>query len=389
MRPEIRHAVRKLQPYAVLRYARSRRWEQVKGIEERFWLMRHSEHRLRQLQIPMDADEVGYVDAMQDVLDRLAEIEGIDRETALENLLSSDADVLRLRVVRQNAEGGQIPLTADVALRDSARRALLSVACSVVKPAAFHPRLSRTEADQLLAACRAGQTELGSYVVKIACPLDAVDEVRDLIDPRTFTRRVMSHLMMTTSRLVTSIEQTSVDDFIEQDRERSLLSANLCEALVGMQPEHEPGQIELGVTWGVDPHVEPPSPREVPRRVVIKAEYLPEIERAARILRPTSTVEQDEALIGTVEELRGTVGGDGRRSGEVYFSLLLPEGDSLRVRANLDASQYATAMSAHERGREYIRLVGVLRRGPRLSEMNPIKAVHLVRDREDDRSESA
>jgi hypothetical protein len=382
MRPEIRRAVQKVRPFTVLQYAESRHWERVEGIAGRFWLMRHPEQRLRQLQIPMDDEDVGYVDAMQDVIERLADTEAIERDTVLENLLSSDSDVLRLRVIRPNSDGGQLPLIDDVALRESARRALLSTACSVIKPAAFHPRLSRTEADQFLAACRAGQTEVGSYVVKIICPLHAVDEIRDLLDPQTFTRRVTSHLMLATSGLVRSIEQSSVDTFIKQHEERPLLSANLCEALLNMQPDREPGQLELRATWGVDPRVVPPSESVVPPRVVIKAEYLPEIERAARILRPMPSVEQDEELIGTVEELRGAVGEDGRRSGEVYFSLLLPEGDSLRARANLDVNQYATAMRAHEQGRVYVRLVGVLRRGPRISEMVPLKSVQLLHDRE-------
>ena len=327
----------------------------------------------------MDGEDAGYVDAIQDVIDRLADIEQVDWGVVLENLTSSDSDLLRFGVVHPDSKSGQLSLAADVSLRDSARRALLSSACSVVKPATVHPRLSRSEADQLLAACRAGQTELGSYVVKILCPLHAVDEAPDLLEPRPFTRRVTSHLMSTTSKLIGNIEQGSVDAYLEQNEEEQLLSANLCEALAGMQPDRNEGQVELGVTWGADPRTPPPTESEVPSRVVIKAEYLPEIERAAQLLRPTP-VEQDEELIGTVEELRGSVGGDSRRSGEAYFSVLLQEGESLKVRANLDADQYATAVAAHEKGREYVRLVGVLRRGPRIGEMNPIKLLRRLHE---------
>lgn len=252
----------------------------------------------------MDDEDPGYIDAMLDVIDRIAEIEDLPLEIALDNVLSSDSDVLRVRVAHRDSDGGQLPLAADVALREHARRALLSAACSVVKPAAFHPRLSRSEADQLLAACRAGQTEVGSYVVKILCPLHAVDEGLGILDPRPFTRRVTSHLMLATSGLVSSIEQSSVDAYIAEHEQRPMVSANLCEAILGMQADRDAGQVELGATWGVDPRVPPPLPSEVPSRVVIKAEYLPEIERAARILRAIPAVAHDEELIGTVDPLR-------------------------------------------------------------------------------------
>ena len=68
----------------------------------------------------------------------------------------------------------------------------------------------------------------------------------------------------------------------------------------------------------------------------------------ARILRPAPSTAREEQLIGTVEQLAGAVGGDGRRSGEVVFSLL-KDGEQVRVRASLDAEQYQTAMRAHER----------------------------------------
>lgn len=382
---EQRRMVGKLRPLAVRQYAEARRWIRVEGGRWRVWLLRHSEERLRQLQIPMDEDDVGFVDAMLDVVRRLSEVEQRPPEAVLADLQWPDADVLRVRVANRDAEGGQLSLAADVMLRDGARRALLASACSVINPVPFHPRMSRSEADTLLAACRAGQTEVGSYVVKVICPLHAVDERLDLVDPVPFTRKVTAHLMQVTSELVTSIERSSVDAYLDAHAERPGLSSNLCDALLRMQPrrdeqpERDAGQLELSTTWAADPRVRPPTEDEVPSRVVIKADYMPEIERAAQRLRPSSTGAREEWLVGTVETLDGTVGTDGRRSGEVYFSVLSPDGDSMmRVRAILDPEKYEVAMQAHERGHAYVRLLGVLHRGTRLGRIEPLRRLDLL-----------
>lgn len=372
MTPDEQHQLAcKLRPLAVRQYAESRGWIRVEGSRRRIWLLRHPVERLRQLQIPMDVDQLGFTDGMLDVVRRLGEVEQRPLAAVLADLQWPDADVLRVRVASPDAEGGQLSLAADVMLREGARRALLASACSVVNPVAYHPRLSRSEADAMLAACRAGQTELGSYVVKIICPLHAVEESLDPSHPMPFTRRVTTHLMHVTSALVTSIEHSSVDAYIDEHAKRPELSANLCEALVRMQPET--GQLELATTWAADPRVPAPAEARVPSRVSIKAEYFAEIDRAAQLLRPASKGVGEERFVGTVETLDGTVGPDGRRSGEVYFSLLLPEGEPMRVRAVLDPEQYEEAVRAHERGNAYVELVGVLNRGTRIGKVDPLR----------------
>jgi ketosteroid isomerase-like protein len=378
---EARRIAGTLRPLAVRRYAESRQWIRLEGARWRVWLMQHPHDRLRQLQIPMDEDDVGYVDAMLDVVRRLAAVEQRSPRAVLADLQWPDADVLRVRVANDAAEGGQISLAADVMLRDGARRALLASACSVVHPASFHPRLSRSEADTLLAACRSGQTELGSYVVKIICPLYAVDE-----EPVPFTRRVTRHLMRVTSELVTSIERTSIDAYLDSQAESPTLSSNLCDALLRMQPRGEEdlkgdaGHLELSTTWAADSQVPPPTDAEVPSRVVIKAAYMREIERAAQRLRSTGTDVREEWLVGTVETLDGTPGADGRRSGEVYFSLRMREGDLVRARAFLDPDKYEVAMKAHMRGRADVLLLGELHRGARLWRIDPLRRLTLLDD---------
>lgn len=186
-----------------------------------------------------------------------------------------------------------------------------------------------------------------------------------------FTRRVTTHLMKTTSALMTSIECGSVDAFIDSDAAHPALSSNLCDALARMQPET--GQIELSTTWAADPRIRPPSKEEAPARVVIKAEYLPEIERAAQRLRPSTQEAREEWLVGTVEALEGTVGAGGRRSGDVYFSLLLPDGESTRARAILDPDNYDIVVRAHAQGNAYVRLLGVLHRGTRIGRIDPLR----------------
>lgn len=81
-----RITVGQLRPLAVRLYAESRGWVSIPVEGERFWLFRHPEQRLRQLQIPMDVEDIGFVDAMHDVVRRIAEIERRSIDAVLADL---------------------------------------------------------------------------------------------------------------------------------------------------------------------------------------------------------------------------------------------------------------------------------------------------------------
>jgi len=243
--------------------------------------------------------------------------------------------------------------------------------------------MTRGTAETLLAACRAGQTEFGSYVVRVICPLHAVETT--LLDAVPFTRKVTISLMRSVAELVASIEAGTMDGYIDAIAEHPGMSANLCEALVQMQPapdEQAPerihGEVELATTWGADPRVRPPTEDEAPSRVFVKAEYSREIERAAQRLRPTADASRVDGYVGTVERLDGTIGADGRRSGEVRLSLLLPDGESQRARATLGPDDYAVAVAAHEHGRAYVFVYAALQRGSRIAQLGPVQHFALL-----------
>lgn len=367
-----------LRPLPVRNYAESRGWLPVSGIRGRLWVFSHPVEKLRQVQIPMDADAPDFPEAMLIMASRFAELEGRGLEEVLSDLQHPDADTLRFRVVTPDAQGGQLPLADDISLREGARRALLAAASSVVSPARHHPRLSRNQAEQLVKSCLAGQTERGSYVLKIVCPLNAVEEPQTLFESAPFVRRTTQLLMEATGELVGSIEGDAVEELLERDRQAPRISWNLCDALLRMRPS-EGGKVQLSVNWAADPSTPPPA--GVPTSVSLPAEYFPRIEQVANALRPLTTQPQPQLLIGTVESLDGTVGDDGRRAGDVVIRVFTEEGDAVTARAALTVEQYAAADQAHMQGHGYVWMRGTLRRGARIGRIEQIEDFDLVRPR--------
>lgn len=364
-------------PSAVRDYAKANGWEQVKeGAKGRVFLFRHTIDKLRQLIIPMDFSP-DYAEVIVDATARIATLEGRPIEAVLTDLLMPDADILRFRVATRDEAGGTLPLQEGINLLDGAKKAVLAAACSVVSPQSHHPRMSRTETAQLLSSCRLGQTENGSFVVKIACPLSAVKEnSADL----PFVRRTTEFLLKSAYRIVDAIERDEVESVYEDLPGQPVISSNICDAILQMQDTKENASLSISAQWASTM----PGPREasLPPEVTFNPDYFSTVEDIHLRLSPSSE-DRESIFPASVETLDGDLGDDGRRSGDVML-YVFNEDEILRARVTLNPDEYAIADKAHMEA-AFVLFKGVLHRGRRVHRITHIEDFQLLKTDKTDR----
>ncbi|HND22348.1 MAG TPA: hypothetical protein PLB18_23455 [Acidobacteriota bacterium] len=205
--------------------------------------------------------------------------------------------------------------------------------------------MSLAEADTFVETCRLG-IEPGSFTAVLICPLTPDSSYQPVLSPEfagePFARKVTRLLIQSTSLIVESIESGNLDRFLSPS-EDSIVSANLCDALLGMKLSGKSAQLRITPAWSQ----KYPVPTELAAQtVVIKAEYLAEIEQLSQRLRPQRQ-SQKEWIIGWVETLNGEPGTDGAMQGEVTVSGFTESSDHIRGKIYLSAADYANAGEAH------------------------------------------
>ncbi len=384
--------VLQVRPLEVRRYAIAEGWQRAEGVNGVIALYQHPDSDLDQLIVPLDPLMDDYGRSMADVIERLAIRSGLSPLQILEDLLNSACDLVRFRLDEPDSQRGSIPLVQGISLLGAAERALLSAACSVIQPQAFHPRLSRGEAEQLVKACRMGQTERGSFTLKIACPLDAVEPdvsatpmpLFDKIsepDSETatngkkepFTRQVTRLLMGSLNRVMRAIDSDKTASLLVEETGQPVLSANLCEAVLAMQPIGERSRLTVQTSWSKA--FAPPSESETPSVVLLRSDVFREIEVVARELRPSNEPRVSQ-FVGLVDSLLGDPDPEGRVQGDVILMLFDVEG-TIRARATLGAGDYQIAWQAHGAAR-YVSLNGMLIRERRTHRIEKISQFKLL-----------
>jgi hypothetical protein len=393
------HLIGSINPKDVRTYAASSGWKRTASINGKVAVFTDPGSDLDQLLIPLDASVSDYNRRMAEVVVNLAAKEGRPALEVLNDLLLLASDVLRFRLEEPEAQSGVIPLNQGIDLLAGARKAILAAACSVVQPQVFHPRLSRAEAEQLVQACRLGQTETGSFTAVIACPLnvggpvlppsqplplfegkpgalgDRDEEGTDSQPaPEPFTRKVTALLMHAIARIVTAVDSDDVQNLASSGVSAPAVSANLCDALIMMQPMGDRSRLLVSAAWS---KVFLPPPSTAPNVVHLRREHFSVIATLASALRPAHQP-KPSMFVGLVDALFGDPDEDGRVSGEVQL-LIINQEEVRRARINLGPKDYHKAWEAHGVG-GYVQLYGILVLGDRVHRIENVSNFKFLKD---------
>lgn len=367
--------VHRLDPVRVQEYVRATGWRQESHLGRgQTAVYERPESRFEQFSVPLSRDLMDYDLLMATAVAMVAQFEKRPAAGLLAELLLPPSDILKFGESSPAASAGDVPFEHGLSLVSGARKTLLAAACSTIRPLRFHPRMSLTEAEQFLQQCRLGQTERGSFVLTVACPLDAVPAEGNLFDNRPFTRRVTEFLMRSLHRLVSALDVGDTDAVLQQADSELPLSANLCEGLLDMAPEGEDSFLQ--VTAEFTRTLPEPAHATIPRTVRLRRELFPRIESLAERLRPVE-VPKRQLLVGFVETLNGRPNPDNRPEGQVILRLITPEGETLRARTELDADEYARADQAHMQNLP-VSLEGVLRQVGRTFRIDQVSGFAIV-----------
>lgn len=364
--------LKQVSPVDLRTYARGRGWHRVEGDTGPFALFNAPEGRTEQLLVPIDPKFEDYTDRVFDAIRTLALRENRSLHQLFLDIMRHDSDILRFRISNEETESGSVSLNSVASLIDGVRRSLLAAAHSVITPQRFHPRLGRRDADQLLRACQMEQTERGSFVITISCPLRAVDAPEEGVFGihDSFTRSTTHYLIKSLKLLASAIHGDRPDIVLQDNADQPVVSANLCYALLQLRPPANDGVLETSVSWA--PSL--PAPDADVATNQPSAQFLSDefdaIEDIYLQLRPPTEPEQS-VFPALVDQLSGYLNDQNEREGEVTLSIFSNEAGMVTARATLTAAQYRIADEAHMRG-QLVLTRGLLQHGIRVARLRDI-----------------
>jgi len=352
-------------PSQVALYLRTNGWqsEATDGIAVR-WTNVHDRDEFEVMQ-PLDPGLRDYPSRVHDVVQVLALVEGRSELDILQHISRVSTDVHNVRVFPGDEPPGLIGLDDGVQAYESLRSLVTAAAWSVAakQPRAVQPARKPSEVTDYLRGVRIGPSTEGSFVLSVHTPVPprlsplepaGADETTD----EPFERRVSLRIYEAVRAAHQAANAALVDpdglglftDVVPQG-----VSANLCEALVGLAgPAGHPVEVSVQLAPSR------PWPRVLPP-VRFRRDHYAVLESAARELRATSA-EEDSVVVGNVVRLYR----EGASAGEVGIAGTVEGEDRLRrVWVGLTGDDYETAVRAHQEMRQVSVRGDIVRRGNR------------------------
>ena len=319
--------------------------------------------------VPISSRFTDYGLSIGQVITILANMEEREEDAVLRDLSLADVDLIRVRLPESRADGS-ISIDMAAAMIQQSRNMLLAAACSALRPQRVFRIGKNKRAKDYVSAVRLGQTERGSFIINILSPAppELGTNMAGIPTAEPFPRKVVRKLG---SGLQATREAVDLADY--EYRETDLrgfadgvdvgVSANLCEALVGMLGKGNESGLDISVSWALTY----PYPRER-ARVQFDESDVQILEKAYRVLRePQDHWPEQFTLLGRVTSLvrqdsdhRGSV----RIRGEI-------DGSIRSVRVEFDPEDYLRVVQAHAWQRVISVRGDLMREGQRWTLENP------------------
>lgn len=324
-----------------------------------------------QLVFPKETTATPFAEMASVSLKRLCDFHKINCHRLLEEIREVNDDVICLRYFSSSKVVNSLSFEEAYQTISATRQMLLSAASSVVNPSIFHPKLNRTEPQDLIKRTKFRHTQEGSFILTVAIPFEHQLAKNSLFDglegmpiEKSIGRKTIELVSVSSGEIVESIESNTIQQLYESQfqAEKPTISYNFCDALLRMFDKERELPFELIFNWSRASLQNLPLPN-VPSKVTLPFSYLGKLEELKSYFLPAKP-EITDTFYGTVESLNGDIGPNGSRSGEVVFNLLIEE-EIVKAKANLSVEQYSDAIKAHQRGRAYVMIKAKLQLQPR------------------------
>ena len=217
-------------------YAISQKWTVVKeALNDGLYVLNSPYNDDMQLIFPKDESDSFFQEMARIALDKLSKINNFSFQKMIDEIREVNDDVICLRYYSENKNVNFISFEEAFDAIEATRQMLLSAASSVVAPALFHPKLNRTEPQDLIKKTRFRHTEEGSFILKISHPCEIINR-NNLFDDQyeiPFSRNAFEIMNRSAIKISNAIEADTIANLFNEEKNSSepIISYNFCESL--------------------------------------------------------------------------------------------------------------------------------------------------------------
>ena len=348
-------ALQKLVPVKICRYLQIHGWRELctlfGGTAKQFV----SDDDTQVVLIPFDSSYSDYLSLLNRAISDIAEYNKISVLTLLSELLNPSADILKWRIIDNQTELGQIPFDSMISYIGSIKNSLAAALQDTINPKVFHSKLLTKNVTEELSNCSFGQTEFGSYIINVICPLGEYqynlfdNDVEDL----PLYRKVNLKMMESLSVINRSVAEGSceLDDAVGEGN----LSVNFLDSIANIISVNELANFDINIVRSKNV----PFPNNAVSNVQVDHIINQKITDVANRYRPHEPQNVMKTVYGKIENMSGNANPEDRDMLTIKLVTIGDDNEKQHIVVILNNARYYGVVSdAFEHGR-IVRVCGI------------------------------
>lgn len=306
--------------------------------------------------VPLLQEDVDYKRNMRDLLMQVSEFMDSSVEHVITRLVNPAYDILKWRIADEEADTGKISLI-NMSQNIQNIKQILSAAClDIVSPnQRFHKKTKVKSVNDALSQYKFGQTEYGSFLVNILCPLGDYNFAMFGMEEIPLLRKVNLRLLSAYNDIQGSIVQNNKNK-IDEDVDAGVYSVNFLDAMTDVYKFSIGKSLSFKVDWSDRIPFDDERKNQV---ISVNTACTAVVEEIANKYRPKESEAAIRTFIGKVEYLGSEAEVENRMKINIKAVVLGNDNKAVKINAALDYAQYAQVVQdAFDEGLN-VKLTGV------------------------------
>ena len=307
--------------------------------------------------IPLVKEFSDYYRVMGETLQSIASFENRSIEALVNRILNPSYDIQKWRIANNYTSDGKIPFFSMTDTIEKIKDVLATAYLDTLNPTRFHKKVYTTDVNKNISEYSFGQTEIGSYILNILCPLGNYQYT--IFNPTEqdipLNRKINMRLLSSIDNIQKDLKNSN-NNKVDEDVDQGLYSINFLDPLVDIYDETKDTEMNIIVDWCKDIGFvnEPPI-----SSIKLEPIFMEKVNFIADKYRPKKEENIKKTYYGKIESITANPKVEDREYVQIKIVTIGDDNKKLNIQSRLNYSTfYSIVKIAFDNGSN-IKLSGI------------------------------
>lgn len=307
--------------------------------------------------IPLVKEFSDYYRVMGETLQSIASFENRSIEALVNRILNPSYDIQKWRIANNYTSDGKIPFFSMTDTIEKIKGVLATAYLDTLNPTRFHKKVYTMDVNKNISEYSFGQTEIGSYILNILCPLGNYQYT--IFNPTEqdipLNRKINMRLLSSIDNIQKDLKNSN-NNKVDEDVDQGLYSINFLDSLVDIYDETKDTEMNIIVDWCKDIGFvnEPPI-----SSIKLEPIFMEKVNFIADKYRPKKEENIKKTYYGKIESITANPKVEDREYVQIKIVTIGDDNKKLNIQSRLNYSTfYSIVKIAFDNGSN-IKLSGI------------------------------